>query len=77
MIVARDKDGNVVNKGDIIKDFRGDEWRFDHGTLALDAHKSAKVTVWCLEPDLKTAFAKREFYDHVFDITVNKEDNDT
>jgi len=58
------KMGQLVNAGDTVIDFRGQEWEFVKATRITEIGKSGKVIV-------KDKFNRqREFYAHVFELSV-------
>ena len=57
------KTGNVVKKGDVVFDFRGDAGTFDIATRAEEFGKSGKVVV-----------SGRETYDRVWNLQVVEEE---
>lgn len=60
--VTTDAEGNVVEHGDVIIDFRGKPWLFAGVSRGPEYNGTAKV--WTAEG--------REFYAHVFNLTVTK-----
>jgi hypothetical protein len=61
------EDGRLVTQGDIVTDFRGDDWVFVRASRAREPGKSGKVIV-------RRNNFKREFYDNVFKLEVVEEE---
>lgn len=65
-LTAHREDGTQVLPGDVVNDFRGDQWTFVKATRARGDGRSGKVTV---EGDTGR---QRDFYDQVFDLEVRE-----
>lgn len=66
--VIKDKEGNIVNVGDTVTDFRGEDWVILHATPS-DGHREGKIYA-----QRKDSEHKRECYASVFGLTVTLED---
>jgi 5-hydroxyisourate hydrolase-like protein (transthyretin family) len=64
MLVAKKGSGEPVKRGDVLADFRGEEWTFLSATRATEDGRAGKVYV---ERD----GSKRELYATVFDLRVD------
>jgi hypothetical protein len=70
MMTVTDKNGRVVQQGETVTDFRGDQWTFQYATRAALPGKSGKVVV-------QANGATREFYDRIFGLSVTGEPSET
>lgn len=62
-------DGSVVNAGDTVVSFRGDSFEFVSVTRGAEYNGTAKVEVIKLD-SLGGGLYRSEYYDSVFDLTV-------
>jgi hypothetical protein len=66
MITVSKTTNKTVESGDIITDYRGDRAKFVMATRANNPGKSGKIVV----KYLNEGGTQREFYDHVFNLSV-------
>lgn len=69
MLYAVDKQGNVVQPGDKLIDFRGEEWTFRRPLSSTDPGHAGKVMVERPRPGTSTVL--RVFYATVFGLVVH------
>lgn len=65
-----DKTGREINRGDIVTDFRGEEWIFEYVSRGTEYNGTAKVVVNFSA--VEKHFGSREFYDRVFGLKVER-----